>query len=157
MKLTSDLFADFLKCPTKCYLRSTGQVGTGNAYAEWVREQKDDYRAEAGRRLMAELPEAEVAVAPAGTENLKTATWRLAVDLPIETETMASRLHAVERVLSQDRGVWRLWSLVSMHWLLAMSGTRRRFSSSRIREFGETDGENGFNLFQPLVHSVGRW
>jgi hypothetical protein len=77
MKLTSDLFADFLKCPTKCYLRSTGQAGTGNAYAEWVREQNDDYRAEAGRRLMAELPEAEVSVAPAGTENLKTATWRL--------------------------------------------------------------------------------
>ena len=104
MKLTSDLFADFLKCPTKCYLRSTGQAGTGNAYAEWVREQNDGYRAEAGRRLMAELPEAEVSVAPAGTENLKTATWRLAVDLPVETETMASRLHAVERVPSQGRG-----------------------------------------------------
>jgi hypothetical protein len=34
MKLTSELFADFLKCPTACYLRSTGQAGSGNAYAE---------------------------------------------------------------------------------------------------------------------------
>jgi hypothetical protein len=41
MKLTSDLFADFLKCPTKCYLRSTGQAGTGNAYADWVPDRNE--------------------------------------------------------------------------------------------------------------------
>jgi hypothetical protein len=41
MKLTSDLFADFLKCPMKCYLHSTGQAGTGNAYAEWFHERND--------------------------------------------------------------------------------------------------------------------
>jgi hypothetical protein len=34
MKLTSDLFADFLKCPTKCYLRSTGQAGTSKLTAK---------------------------------------------------------------------------------------------------------------------------
>ena len=34
MKITSDLFDAFLKCPTKCYLRSTGQNGAGNAYSE---------------------------------------------------------------------------------------------------------------------------
>ena len=44
MKITSDLFDAFLKCPTKCYLHSTGQTGSGNAYAEWVREQNDAYR-----------------------------------------------------------------------------------------------------------------
>jgi CRISPR/Cas system-associated exonuclease Cas4 (RecB family) len=41
MKLTSALFGAFLKCPTKSYLRSTGQSGSGNAYADWVREQND--------------------------------------------------------------------------------------------------------------------
>ena len=53
MKITADLFEAFLKCPTKCYLRSTGQAGSGNAYAEWVREQNDAYRKEAVQRLVA--------------------------------------------------------------------------------------------------------
>ena len=104
MKLTSDLFADFLKCPTKCYLRSTGQAGTGNAYAEWVHEQNVAYRADAATRLMAGLPEADVVVAPPAAGNLKAATWRLAVDLPVQAGDMESRLQAVERVPSEGRG-----------------------------------------------------
>jgi len=36
MKITSDLFAAFLKCPTKCWLHSRGEIGAGNKYAEWV-------------------------------------------------------------------------------------------------------------------------
>ena len=93
MKLTSALFEAYLKCPTKCYLRSTGQTGSGNAYAEWVREQNDAYRKEAVQRLVTAAGDGVAATTP-GAENLKTATWRLAVDLPLETETMASRLHA---------------------------------------------------------------
>jgi predicted RecB family nuclease len=103
MKITSDLFDAFLKCPTKCYLRSTGQTGAGNAYAEWVREQNDAHRKEAMQRLVT-LAEGEVAVTTPDAANLKTVTWRLALDLPLETETMASRLHAVERVPSEGRG-----------------------------------------------------
>jgi hypothetical protein len=45
-----------------------------------------------------------VAATTPGPENLKSATWQLAVDLPLETETMASRLYAVERVPSEGRG-----------------------------------------------------
>jgi predicted RecB family nuclease len=104
MKLTSDLFADFLKCPTKCYLHSTGQAGTGNAYAEWVREQNDAYRADAAKGLIAGLPEADAVLAPSAAGNLKTATWRLAVDLPVQAGDMESRLQAVERVPSEGRG-----------------------------------------------------
>jgi len=103
MKITSDLFDAFLKCPTKCYLRSTGQSGAGNAYAEWVREQNEAYRKEAAQRLVT-VAEGEAAVTTSSASNLKTATWRLAVDLPLETEAMASRLLAVERVPSEGRG-----------------------------------------------------
>jgi predicted RecB family nuclease len=103
MKLTSELFGAFLKCPTKCYLRSTGQVGSGNAYAEWVREQSDAYRKEGVQRLVTAAGDGVAATTP-GSDNLKTATWQLAVDFPLETETMASRLHAVERVPPQGRG-----------------------------------------------------
>jgi predicted RecB family nuclease len=103
MKLTSALFEAYLKCPTKCYLRSTGQTGSGNAYAEWVRELNDDYRTESVQRLVRVVGDG-VAAATVGSENLKIATWRFAVDLPLETEAMESRLHTVERVPSQGRG-----------------------------------------------------
>jgi predicted RecB family nuclease len=103
MKITSNLFDAFLKCPTKCYLRSTGQTGAGNAYAEWVREQNDGYRKEAVQRLVT-VAEGEAAVTSPDAADLKTATWRLALDFPLETGTMASRLHAVERGPSQGRG-----------------------------------------------------
>ncbi len=36
MKITSSLFEAGLKCTTKCFLRSFGETGTGNAYADWV-------------------------------------------------------------------------------------------------------------------------
>jgi predicted RecB family nuclease len=85
MKITSSLFDAFLKCATKCHLRSLGEVGSGNEYAEWVRGQDESYRREAALRLQEALPETERVVAPPATENLKAAKWRLAVDLVAQT------------------------------------------------------------------------
>jgi hypothetical protein len=102
MKTTSELFAAFLKCPMKCHLRSTGQTGSGNAYAEWVREQNDAYQKAAGQQLVA-AAEGGAVVAP-DVADLKAATWALALDLNVEAERMETRLHAVERIPAQGRG-----------------------------------------------------
>jgi len=131
MKITSPLFDAFLKCATKCHLRSLGETGAGNEYTEWVRGQDESYQHEVARGLQEAVPEAERVVAPPATENLKAAKWRLAVDLLAQTpdrsadcqarepgrneETrglggpsaellLQSRLHAVERVPSEGRG-----------------------------------------------------
>jgi hypothetical protein len=40
MPITSNLFEAYLKCPTKCFLRSRGETGTENSYANWVRAQQ---------------------------------------------------------------------------------------------------------------------
>ena len=40
-------------------------------------------------------------VGPSVTENFKNATWRLALDVPIQTGNMESRLQAVERIPSE--------------------------------------------------------
>jgi hypothetical protein len=47
MTITADVFEAFLKCPTKGYLRSRGEVGTGDAYADWLRIQNESWRREA--------------------------------------------------------------------------------------------------------------
>ena len=131
MKITSSLFDAFLKCATKCHLRSLGETGSGNEYAEWVRGQDETYQRDAARRLREAVPETERAVGPPATENLKDAKWRLAVDLVAQTpakspdtqlrqsppneetpelrslaseQPLESCLHAVERVPSEGRG-----------------------------------------------------
>src|ERR1039457_1650752 len=81
MRITPPIFDAFLKCPTKCHLRSLGETGSGNEYAEWVRGRDESYEREAARLLQEAVPEAERVVAPPATENLKAAKWRLAVDL----------------------------------------------------------------------------
>src|ERR1022692_3061107 len=80
MKISSDLFEAFVKCPTKCWLRFTGEPTADNAYAEWVQTQNESYRADAAKRLMADEPANACALAPV-VENLKTARWRAAVDV----------------------------------------------------------------------------
>jgi predicted RecB family nuclease len=131
MKITSHLFEAFLKCATKCHLRSLGETSSGNEYAGWVRAQDESYQREATRRLQEGVPETERIVAPPVTENFKTSKWQLAVDLVAQTsdrsadshvrefrsneetrglggprseQLLESRLHAVERVPSEGRG-----------------------------------------------------
>ena len=53
MIITTDLVEAFLKCPTKCFLRSRKEVGAGNAYGDWLRTKTDSFRSEGIKRLMA--------------------------------------------------------------------------------------------------------
>jgi predicted RecB family nuclease len=82
MKNTPELFEAFLRCPTKCWLRSAGHSASGNTYAEWVKDQSETYRAAEADRLLAQVPPTESALSPPA-ENLKAAKWRIAVDVPL--------------------------------------------------------------------------
>jgi len=136
MKISSDFFEAFLKCPTKCWLRFTREPTAANAYAEWMQVKNEFYRFEAAKRLTADLPADECASpgssrreeAHYSSETLKTAKWRVAVDVPARIELDSSRgdggqpsppenshsltsaatietcLHAVERIPSAGRG-----------------------------------------------------
>jgi predicted RecB family nuclease len=136
MKISSDFFEAFLKCPTKCWLRFTREPTAANAYAEWMQVKNESYRAEAAKRLTADLPADECASPGSSrreeahylSETLKTAKWRVAVDVPARIELDSSRgdggqpspletshsptsaatietcLHAVERIPSAGRG-----------------------------------------------------
>ena len=89
MEPNSQLFEAYLKCPTKCWRRSRGETGEGNAYAEWVKGQNESYRVEGVRRLEDTVPEGERVVAPP-RENLKAAKWRLAVDFVVQASAPAA-------------------------------------------------------------------
>src|ERR1039458_2776192 len=101
MRITLLIFDAFLKCATKGHLRSLGEVGSGNEYAEWVRGRDESYQREAARRLQEAVPETERVVAPAPTENLKAAKWRLAVDLLAQTpDGSADSSHGADAMLT---------------------------------------------------------
>ncbi len=104
MTITSHLFEAYLKCPTKCWLRSRGEAGGSNAYADWVRTQEESYHSEGIKCLLEAVPHSERVIAPPATDNPKTAKWRLAVGLLVQAQNLESHLHAVERLPSEGRG-----------------------------------------------------
>ena len=104
MNITTSLFDAALKCSTKCFLRSLGETGKGNAYADWVRAQAESYRGVGIKRLIADTAHDELIVRAPGSENLKTGEWRLAVDVMARAQNQESSLHAAERVPLNVRG-----------------------------------------------------
>jgi hypothetical protein len=107
MRISSDLFNAFLKCPTKCWLRAAAEPVSGNAYAKWVKSQDGSYHATEIERLLSETPKGEITVSPP-PENLKAAKWRLAANLAAHarknTRVLESEVHAVERAPSEGQG-----------------------------------------------------
>ena len=98
MTLTnSNLFAAFLLCPTKCFLLSNGERGSGNDYAQWLESKEETYCQGTSNWLRKRTPDGGFTDAPA-TENLRLATWQLALNVGIRTASIESRLHAVERL-----------------------------------------------------------
>jgi predicted RecB family nuclease len=103
MNITSHLFEAYLKCPTKCFLRSLGETGGGNAYADWVRVRQASCRTEGIKRLIRAAKPDECAIGPFDTENIKRAKWRWDTDKVAQVHGLQSNLDAVERQASAVR------------------------------------------------------
>jgi predicted RecB family nuclease len=103
MLITSHLFDAYLKCPTKCYLRSLGETATGNLYADWVRARQTSCRAEGIKSLIEAAKPDECATDPIDTENIKSAKWLLATDKVAKVHGLQSTLDAVAREPSAAR------------------------------------------------------
>ena len=82
MKITPDVFEAYLKCPTKCWLRSAGEPSAGNTYSEWVKAQNHTCRVSVTRRFVVDSPDDEVVISP-DMKNFKAAKWRLAFSLAV--------------------------------------------------------------------------
>src|SRR5262245_13764288 len=91
MIVTSYLFDAYLNCATKCWLRSRDDSGTGNSYADWVKTRTDSYISTGIKLLMDR-------VAP----NDRVATWQSAANIIAQGQNLQSRIHSVDRALSED-------------------------------------------------------
>jgi hypothetical protein len=101
MKITPGLFEAYLKCPTKCWLRATGERSAGNTYSEWVKAQNDSYRLTGTSRLVAAFRNDEVVFSP-DVENFKVAKWQLALNFAARAQmdccALESEIHALRRM-----------------------------------------------------------
>jgi predicted RecB family nuclease len=104
MTVTSRLLEAYVKCTTKCFLRSRSEAYEGNPYANWVDNQNKSYRVGALDRFKNGVPSHDCSRSPTSAEDLKTAEWRLAVELVARAEDLESRIDAVERVPTQGPG-----------------------------------------------------
>lgn len=100
MEITSEVFGAYLKCPTKCWLRFSGEPFSGSTYSQWVKTQSESYCADKLTQLAETTPKGELAASPFIADIL-AATWRYATEITVRVETNActlkSELHALER------------------------------------------------------------
>src|SRR5258708_32551799 len=103
MKITSKLFEAYLKCPTKCWLRSAGEQITDLTCAQYTRAEDESYRAAAIDLMFSGTDESEWMRSP-DAGRLKAGTWRVATDVLAQTPHLESRIHAVESLPLEGRG-----------------------------------------------------
>lgn len=103
MMISSQFVEAYVKCPTKCWLRYSGENAKGNAYADWVDARGEAFWAEGSNRMIAKVSDGERAVTPL-IENLKGATWRVATDLHVQSQDLETKIRIVERVPSTGQG-----------------------------------------------------
>ena len=104
MAITIEIVETFLECPTKCFLRFCGEVGTGNAYATWVRAKNDLYRIEGIKRLVAGVAPDKCVTGTQAMESLKPAQRHLSIDFAVQSQNFQCSCHAVEQISSAGRG-----------------------------------------------------
>lgn len=121
MRITSELFDAFLNCPTKCYLRSKGERGTGNAFAGWRAAQQSTYRSDGTNRLTADGRAKECITGHLDAAALKSGQWRFAVNCAVRADAWESQLDALERCAEPKQG--RRVRLVPIRFSPATKGT----------------------------------
>ena len=125
MPITSDLFEAYLKCATKCFLRSLGETGTGNSYANWVKAEQLSYSSEGIKYLVKGVAEDECVTAAIDSKELRSPKW-LAIQTIARTQNLESSIHAVERIISEEGGKSALLIPIRMVFTNKQSAQARR-------------------------------
>jgi len=103
MIITSHLFGAYLKCPTKCWLRSSSEMTAGATRAQHMQAQNEPYLAAGISRLRSKLDQLDCVDSPS-VHLLKRGNWRLATNVLAQTPQLESTVHAVECVPSKGPG-----------------------------------------------------
>src|ERR1035441_5821747 len=98
MIVTANLFDAYLRCATKCFMRASGGTGTGNPYAGWTHARALAYHREGVARIQEGIAHNECINGPLDRKRLKSAEWRLAINVNASAQDLESAIHAVEQI-----------------------------------------------------------
>ena len=98
MPITSHVFEAYLKCQTKCFLRSLNEPPVANHYSDWVQAQQASYLRGGIKRLTQGAAQNECITRPITGQDVQSATWRLAVESSARVQNLESTIQAVERL-----------------------------------------------------------
>jgi predicted RecB family nuclease len=104
MIVNANLFDAYLRCATKCFMRASGETGTENPYASWTHARALAYHREGVARIQEKIADNECINGSIDRKTLKSAEWRLAIDVNASAKDLESAIHAVERVIAQKVG-----------------------------------------------------
>ena len=94
--ITSRLFEDYLKCPTKCFLEANGAAASTDSYADWLRSQNDSYHETYLRQPIVTLSPGVLAAGASAPAHLISATRQLARHFKVRARNLESHVQAVE-------------------------------------------------------------
>lgn len=103
MPISSHLFEAYLKCQTKCFLRSLSEPAAGNRYSDWVQAQQASYCSEGIKRLTQGAAQNECITRPITGQDVQSVNWRLTVGTTARVQNLESTIHAVERLALEGR------------------------------------------------------
>jgi hypothetical protein len=96
VRISSRLFEAYLKCPTKCFLRSLGDAPSDDSYANWVNNQEISYIDEGIKHLVEGVAQIEVITGPIDPRDARPPKWRIAIRAIVRTPNFDTTIHAVE-------------------------------------------------------------
>lgn len=102
MLITSQVFEDFLKCPTKIWLRSNNEIGTGNSYFYWLRNQQNEFRTLAAKKLDTLFYESNIKVNQSTKIKLNTSRY-LYHNYIAKSDSLESSIDAFESISNQQQ------------------------------------------------------
>src|SRR6516225_2470863 len=103
MKITCRLVEAYLKCPTKCWLRSIDEQPSDRTWIEHSEDRNAQYRSAELELMLLRIPPSESTRLPQA-ERLKADGWRLAIDVLAQASHLESHVHAVECLPAERHG-----------------------------------------------------
>jgi len=94
--ITDDIFASFLKCPTKSYLESSKCTVVSNEIIDWHAQLELSYRARSRARLASKLEVPEPLSGSSCIEELKSSRYPLLINSTVQTEQLRSHIDTLE-------------------------------------------------------------
>lgn len=96
--ITDNVFAAFLKCPTKSYLKWSGSPGVSTEFIEWNVQVEHEYRERCQAQWVSKVGAPGPLPSSSLGEELRSGRYPLLINPVMQTEGLRSRPDALERV-----------------------------------------------------------